>query len=313
MTNRFCLRPLFLAVAGLTLTLLLPTYAPAQTGSLAGTIVDEEGNPVEGVAVTITPEASLSSRPRELTTNDEGDFLVAGLTPGRYTLSYAKEGFEQATQQVQIGIAERNRLGEIVLPRLAEGRVDPEALENFNAGVAATDAGDYQQAVDSFLTVLEIAPDIPQVHYNLGFAYENLGDMEKAIEHYERAVELKPDYYEPLMPLSDYHTKNRDWSLAADYLKRATELRPNELTAQYNYGAVSMNAGNMDTARAAFEKALEIDPSRAMAHYQLGMIAVSEARNDDAIVHLEKYIELDPDGAQAPAAQGIIDTLKQQQ
>lgn len=313
MTNRIRLRPLDVAAAGLIFMLFFPAFAAAQAGSLAGTIVDEEGNPVEGVEVTITPDASLSSRPRELTTDEEGDFLVAGLTPGRYTVSYAKEGFEPATQQVQIGIAERNRLGDIVLPRQAEGAVAPEAQEHFNAGVEATDAGDFQKAVDSFLMAVEMAPDIPQVHYNLGFAYEKLGEMEKAMEQYEQALELKPDYYEPLMPLSDYHTKNGNWSRAAEYLKRATELRPNDLTAQYNYGAVSMNAGNMDVAKAAFEKVLELDPGRAMAHYQLGMIAVGETRNDDAIVHLEKYLELEPEGAQAPAARGIIQTLRPQQ
>jgi len=313
MMNRSGLRLAWLAVAGFLMILVFPALAVAQAGSLAGSVVDGDGNAVAGVSITVTPEASLSSRPRQLTTNDKGEFVIAGLTPGRYELMYAKEGYESASQEVQVRIAQRNRLGEIVLPKLPEDHVDPEAQKFFDAGVAATDAGDYQKAVDSFVTVLGMAPNVPEVHYNLGLSYEKLGNMEKAVEHYERALELRPSYHGPMIPLSDYYTAQRDWSRAAEYLKRATELKPDDLASHYNLGAVTMNSGDMDTARASFEKVLELDPTQAGAHYQLGMIAVSQAKNDEAILHLEKYVELDPDGAQAATAKGIIDTLKAQQ
>jgi len=292
--------------------LLVPSWAAAQFGTIGGTIVDDEGNPVEDVEITLTPDASLSSQPRHLKTNDDGRFRVVGLTPGRYRLSYKKEGHESDGQDIEVHIGERNRLGEILLPRLPDDWVDPDARVHFDAGAAASQAGDYEKAVESFLIVIDMAPDIPEVHYNLGVAYENLENMDKAVEHYERALEIRPGYYEPLIPISDYYTANKDWSRAAEYLKRATELRPNELAPQFNYGAVSMNVGDMDVAEAAFEKVLEIDESRSMAHYQLGMIAVSQARNEEAVAHLEKYVELDPEGAQAAAAKSIIETLQKQ-
>ena len=310
MMNRICLRPLNLAAVGFLLMFLFPSLAAAQFGSLGGTIVDDEGNPVEGVEITLTPDASLSSRPRRFKSDDDGEFRVAGLTPGRYRLNYEKEGYESDGQDVDVHIGERNRLGEILLPRLPDDWVDPDAQVYFDAGAAASRAGDYEQAVESFLIVLDMAPDIPEVHYNVGIAYGNLKNMDKAVEHYERALEIRPGYYEPLIPISVYYTDNKDWSRAAEYLKRATELRPDELAPQFNYGAVSMNAGDMDVAEAAFEKVLELDPTRAIAHYQLGMITKSEARNEEAVAHLEKYLELDPDGAQAAAAAGIIETLK---
>ena len=313
MMNRISLRPLDLAAVGLLFTFLFPSLVAAQFGSLAGTVVDDEGNPVEGVEVTVDPEASLNSPPRRLKTNNDGVFGVVGLTAGRYTLTYEREGHESATQEVQVQIGERNRLGEILLPRLPDDWVDPDAQVHFDAAVAASRAEDYEKAIESFLIVLDMAPNTPEVHYNIGVAYENLENMEKAIEHYEKALELRPGYYEPLIPISDYYTNNKEWSRAAEYLKRATELRPNELAPQFNYGAVSMNAGDKDAAEAAFEKVLEIDPARAMAHYQLGMIAVSQAKNEEAILHLEKYVELDPEGAQAGAAKGVVDTLKKQQ
>ena len=313
MMNRIGIRSLCLAASGLLFMLLGPSFSAAQFGGLAGTVVDDEGDPVEGVEINVQPEASLSSRARRVITDKDGRFRVAGLTAGRYTLSYEKQGHESATPEVQVQIGERNRLGKVRLARLPGDWVDPGAQGHFDSGVAAARAEDYHKAVESFLTVLELAPNFPEVHYNIGFAYEKLEKMEKAIEQYEKALELRPEYYEPLIPLSDYHTRNQDWSRAAEYLKHATELRPRELAAQYNYGAVSMNVGDMDVAKAAFEKVLEIDPVRPSAHYQLGMIALSQARNEQAIAHLESYVVLDPEGAQAAAAKGIIETLKKQE
>ena len=232
MMNRISLRPVCCAAVCLLFVFLFPCLAAAQFASLGGTIVDDEGNPVEGVDITLTPDASLSSQPRRFKSDDDGEFRVAGLTPGRYRLSYEKEGHESSGQDVDIHLGERNRLGEILLPRLPDDWVDPDAQIHFDAGAAASRAGDYEQAVESFLIVLDMAPDIPEVHYNVGVAYENLENEDKAIEHYERALEIRPGYYEPLIPISDHYTDNKDWSRAAEYLKRATELRPDELAPQ---------------------------------------------------------------------------------
>lgn len=294
------------------LIIAVPSVVLAQRGLVAGKLVDEDGQPIAGVTVRIEAVAE-SAAPRSLETEEDGDFLIGGLNPGRYMLSYEKEGYEKANQEIQIRIGERNRLGDIVLPKLPEDYVQPEAQEYFDAGVAAVDAADYQKAVDNFLKVLEMAPNVPEVRYNLGFAYERLGDLDNAVTHYEKALELRPEYYDPMVPLADMHTKKREWSEAAALWKRAAALRPQEVPVQYNLGAVSMNAGDMETARAAFEKVLELDPTRAMAHYQLGMIAVSQAQNEEALEHLEKYLELDPDGPQAAAAKGIVDTLTKKQ
>lgn len=295
-------------LTALLLTVSVPSVGLAQRGVVSGRVVDQNGEPVGDVAIVIRAESD-SGQPRTVETKDDGTFLIGGLNPGRYTISYEKEGHEKASQEVQVRIGERNRLEDIVLPKLPADYIRPEAQEHFEAGVAASDQQDYEKAVESFLATLELAPDVPEVHYNLGFAYERLEDVENATVHYKKALELRPDYYDPLIPLAEMHTARREWSEAAEYWKKAIALHPDELLAHYNYGAVSMNAGDLATAQAAFEKVLELDPGHALAHYQLGMIAVSEAQNEEAVVYLQRYLELDPQGAHAAAAKGIIETL----
>jgi tetratricopeptide (TPR) repeat protein len=288
-----------------------PSIALGQRGGLGGRVVDDDGKPVAGVEVIVKPESDIE-KPRTLQTKEDGTFLVMGLNPGRYTLDYSKEGFKKASQQAQVQIGERNRLGDILLPRLPADYVDPGAQQFFDAGVAASREKNYQKAIESFTKVNEMAPDRPEVLYNLGFAYEGLQQMDAAVEHYRKALELRPDYYDPLIALAAIHTARKEWSEAAGFYERALALRPQEIAALYNYGAVSMNAGDMEKAVGAFEKVLELEPERAEAHFQLGMIAVSRGRNEDARRHLETYLTLAPDGAQAATARHIVDTLPKQ-
>jgi len=290
---------------------LIASTARSQTsGTLRGKVVDEEGGPLADVAILV--EFPETTRTREAKTEEDGEFLIGGLRTGRYTLTFEKDGYQTARQEVQVLMGESNRLGDIVIPRQQGPRVEPGAQTYFDAAMASIRAEDYQAAMESLETVVELAPGFPEVHYNLGFVSEKLGKPEEAMEHYLAALESRPDYYEAHIAIAEIHTKRQDWTKAAEHLRKAIEARPNEVAAQYNYGAVAMNLGNMPAAYAAFEKVLELDPGRALAHYQLAMISVSQSRTEDAITHLEKYLELEPNGAQAEPARGILEQLKSQ-
>lgn len=291
--------------------LALPAAVLAQRGGVGGKVVDDEGQPVGKVQVTAEPESGIE-RPRKVETKDDGSFLLMGLSPGRYTLSYEKDGYEKATQQVQVRIGERNRLDDVTLPKRPDDYVKPEAQGLFDAGVAATSAGDFQKAVEAFTRVVEMAPDRPEVLYNLGFAYEGLDQIDAAVEQYEKALAIRPEYYDPLIALAAIHTERREWTEAASAYEKAISIRPMEVPVLFNYGAVSMNAGEMEHAVAAFQKVLELEPSRAEALYQLGMIAVSQNRDEDAVGYLERYLELAPEGPRAEAVRSMVDTLVKQ-
>lgn len=290
-----------------------PTADAQTSGALRGTVVDDEGQPVPDMEILAEPaERGGRMRPRKGKTKDGGGFTLANLRPGRYVLTFQKEGYQKIQQEVSVTMGESNRLGEIVVPKLPDDWVDPGAQAHFNTAMDAVRAEDYQAALKGLEKVAELAPGFPEVHYNLGFVNEKLGNTDTAREHYRAALELRPGYFEANQAMGDHYIKQQDWSRAAEYLKTATEGRPDEVPAQYNYGAVTMNMGDMNSARAAFEKVLELDPGWALAHYQLGMISAGETKNEEAITHLEKYLELDPEGAQAAAARGIVETLKKQ-
>jgi tetratricopeptide (TPR) repeat protein len=291
--------------------------AAAQTGAVKGKVVDQSGAPVEKVEVVVDYQGGVS---RRLTTvsNDRGDFIQVGLSPGEYRLTFQKEGYEPATHDLRVGLGSPTEVGQVVLARIPEGGISraeaakrAEALTaDFAVGVEASRKGDHLAAAAAFEKVLEVNPNTAGAHFNLGYTYEKLNQQEKAIDHYRKAIEQQSDYFEAYTALATIHDGRKDYAEALRALAKARELRPEDPVSLYNYGAIAMNSGDIAGAEEAFQKLVGLDPSHAAATFQLGMVYVNQAKNDDAVRLLEKYLALEPEGANAPTARGVIEYLK---
>ena len=85
-------------------TSLLPADARAQstspTGNLYGTVLDSQGAPVSGVAVTLTgPGAAQTSN-----TDARGDFHFLNLSPGAYSVRLERAGFGTVRRDVTVAL-----------------------------------------------------------------------------------------------------------------------------------------------------------------------------------------------------------------
>lgn len=83
----------FLGILGALLILAVP--ASAQTGSIAGTIVDESRAVVPGATVTLTGPSVRQTT----TTGATGDYRFGNLAPGTYQISIMLSGFAPATRE----------------------------------------------------------------------------------------------------------------------------------------------------------------------------------------------------------------------
>ena len=94
------LRPfLFGLMTLLTLSFLATSaYSQVTNATLRGTIVDDQGNPVEGATVEIKQDAGQVSKSTQ--TNDSGSFAFIGLkVGGPYTLTAVKAGMTQGVER----------------------------------------------------------------------------------------------------------------------------------------------------------------------------------------------------------------------
>src|ERR1700756_1357779 len=81
----------------------------ANTGAIAGTVIDPSGALVPHAAVVVNSQATQEER--DLTTDADGNFSVPFLTPGNYDLTVRAPGFEPLVlKDVEVRITEVSRL-----------------------------------------------------------------------------------------------------------------------------------------------------------------------------------------------------------
>ncbi len=91
-------------------------FGQAQTGNLYGTVVDNQGEALPGVTITV----SGIGAPRVMVTNAEGQFRLLSLDPGMYSMTAELEGFstvEYPKIEIRVG---RNTTIEITLTPAVE-------------------------------------------------------------------------------------------------------------------------------------------------------------------------------------------------
>jgi len=85
-------RWLLSSLLGLCCTAAL--FASGPTGTITGTVTDASGAVVRKAKVTVTNEATNAVR--NATSNDDGDYTLALLPPGRYRVSAESSGFRRS-------------------------------------------------------------------------------------------------------------------------------------------------------------------------------------------------------------------------
>src|SRR5580698_6366683 len=100
----------------LPLVLLLSSLGNAQniTGSLSGRVVDAQGAAISNAAVTVTDvQRGVKS---DTKSNVAGDFTIAGLPPGNYTLGVEAAGFKKLSKTgITLDANDKLAVGDVVL------------------------------------------------------------------------------------------------------------------------------------------------------------------------------------------------------
>lgn len=93
----------------LTLVLVAGTVAPVfgqgtQTGTMRGTVTLPDGDPVPGATVTATSPQLQGERVAY--TSETGEFIIRGLNPGDYTVTFELEGLEAAERSATVNLGQ---------------------------------------------------------------------------------------------------------------------------------------------------------------------------------------------------------------
>ena len=109
-----CIWALPLAVVSICLAGAVPAFAQGTNGILTGTVTDASGAAVPGATITATETDTATAR--TTVSGESGLFRMAGLNPGRYTVSIELSGFSTLTvSDINLSTNETRDLGKLKL------------------------------------------------------------------------------------------------------------------------------------------------------------------------------------------------------
>ncbi len=309
MTHNFTARVAPLLCAAMLLA--LAPAAIAQTTMIKGKVVDAKGQPMVGVAVLI--ESISGARKLNTKTDRRGEFIQLLTEGGQYRVTATDEKVGTAQTELRVALGKASEAN-LVLAISTAANNDAKAAElkkAFEEGVAASRAGNHDDAIAKFQAAFVLSPNCFDCLFNVGVAQLARKDEKAAEEAWKKALEVKADYAEAMNALSTlYNNQKRFDEASAMSAKAAGAGGGGGADATFNQGIILWNQGKIAEAKAKFEETIKANPTHADAHYQLGMALLNEGKLPEAVAAFEAYVKLDPNGQYATQAKGMIAQLK---
>jgi tetratricopeptide (TPR) repeat protein len=272
-------------------------------GRVSAKVLDENGDPIQGVSAIVTSPEMETIR-YEKTTNKKGMFLVAFSDSGiPYVVELKKEGFKTVVAPINPQ-AGQTRMVEYVMPPAAaneQAAAEMAALSGagraiavYNEGVKAQQAGDLELAAERFREAAKINPELAAAHTSLaGVAYLQ-EDYETAAAEAESALAIDPADFRALQLRYDaYRLAGNEEKAqeAAEALKEVGGLQESAKRV-FNEGAEAYNSGDMATAMVKFQQAADLDPGLLEARVVLARYHYEQNHFDQALVYAQQAVEI---------------------
>jgi tetratricopeptide (TPR) repeat protein len=314
----------FVAAFAVLALVLVAATASAQmwrgTGRMAGRVVDEAGQPIEGVKVKLFLPAGNGGT--EATSNKKGDWAVGGIGSGAWQVDFEKAGYE--TRRVTVDIEQMNPKPpmNIVMKKAAPdaNQVIAEALKQANGLIAEKK---YAEAQAIFADLLTKFPQAYQLELQIARAYHAEGAFDKEIEHLKKYIEKDPANVEIKLLTGSMMIQKGNAEEGKAMLASVDDSAVKDPMVFVNVGINLMNQNKAKDALPFFEKAAARFPESPDAYFYRGMVNVqlgttlrpdNQAEGDKLLAagkaDLSKFLQMAPNAPEAAAAQKMLEALK---
>jgi predicted Zn-dependent protease len=305
-----------------------------QQGRIAGFVVDQDGNPMEGVSI----HAATPGWPRtfEDVTRDDGSFAFIGLTSDEWTFTATCEnacaddhtdkiddtavGYEQAVTPWRITQGRNPPIKmtligirhpfEIALGETALEGLDPQALEaEMNRADEAFADGRFDEAIAGYESLLAQLPTFHMLHVQIGETLVRQGEYQAAIDAFERALaedagneDAQAGIARAKLSMGDFEGASQELEAAAGSLNATKE-------DLYNLGELEFAKGAVDVAAGWYEKAAAIDPNWEKPLFKLALVALNQGDIPAAKEYFQRVVDVGPNSPEGAQAQATLNAL----
>ena len=149
----------------------------------------------------------------------------------------------------------------------------------------------YKEAIDNYLTTMELDGPDAFCHCNIGECYEQMEEFTEARNHYKKAVQLLPQLDEAWFGLGICYDNEDKMIEAQHYYKRALDIDPLNAEYWFAYADVLFALGLIHECEKAFEQATSINPNLHEAWLDWSAVKYDNGEQESAITMLLDRIE----------------------
>jgi tetratricopeptide (TPR) repeat protein len=178
---------------------------------------------------------------------------------------------------------------------------------------------DYVSALKPLKALLEINPNLSDVHQNLGIAHKSLGKFSEAEKSFKVAIRIEPGDPEPHFNLASLYGNRGKFVQAsqefdlADALYRARKKNPpqqfySDKARAHNQAGIEMIQSNkFEDALILLEKSVRQNPRLLSARFNLAKLLL-ELKHDPqkARIHLNTALDLNPTANQTKILRKLL-------
>ena len=296
----------------LAIVLLTSIYLSAQgykgRGKVKGTVLDEEGNPLEGVKVKLFCERGKSGF--ETSTDSKGRWKAFYIRGGPWKMEFEMAGYMPKKLAVHLSEAAKNADIEVKLEKIEGLAITDELKKDLKRGNAFFDEGKYDEAIQAFQVIIEKYPDAYILYKNIGNCYFQMEKYDQAEECYLRVLEEDPDDHEVLLSIGNTYANRGQNDKAIEWYNKIDFEKISDPLVLFNIGSNFYIQSKYEQAIRYYRKAVEIQGDFLDAIYQLGLVYLNTGNNEEAIKTFNEYLKLDPDSERAKRVKGFLEFLK---
>lgn len=299
------------AVAALITVAMMAVPVTAQSrgnARLSGKVVDEQGQPVEGVVV----RAQMVGQTEILSgkSDKKGEWRINGLDNGEWKVELSKEDLGVMTEMVEVR-GDRAPDLNVTLKKSAP-KVDPRAELDADLQRAATLAqgGKFAEARKIYEDLLAKYPQIHQLQGFIARTYAAENNFPKALEHLKINLEKEPDNVELKLFHAEMLMESGDKAGAKAILDGIDMTQVKDPFTYVNHAINLINDKQPLEAVDLLTKLIAQFPTTNELYYYRGRAYVAAEKLDEARADLDKFVTLAPTAKEAADAKKILEQLK---
>ncbi len=300
----------------LTAAIALQAQEGRGGGRLTGTIVDENGNPLENA--TITLKYMEFNNTRQTQSNSKGQWGFLGLGKGTVQVTGEMAGFPPSTTQQPVSGVAKNPEIHIVLKKTPAVVADP----NRDAILKAHEKFDQRQYDEALALYEEFAQKNP-ANYQVGIYIANckneLGEYQEALAGFEKVLaevtketpDLKGNATAALAyaGIGDVYLRQEKFKEAVENFQRSMDIQPRDPALPYNVAEIMFARNKPEEADKYYRMAIQIKPEWPKPYLKLAYVAMNRGEMDKAVEHLKKFVEIGAAEPNFEEGKALLDLL----